>query len=180
MSDVLYNSGVFPDIQRSVRDRLASFSDFGGLALIMQYEGDIDSRIATALATMTEGMRQGCALLIATPAAEETGKNLPVVRLDPFGVTVSAVEDVIFNAGETGTGRRAMEWAILALRALKGWTPEGCSTPLHGWGNALGIGPGSGKRVIYNLTLRTRVDLLPLRHPGEYGYTDTIPPPARE
>ena len=31
---------------------------------------------------------------IATPAAEETGANLPTVRLDPFGVTVTAIGSV--------------------------------------------------------------------------------------
>jgi hypothetical protein len=164
------NSGVFPDIQRAVRDRLAAFDAFAGLSMVLQYEGEIDSRIAAALATLTPGMRQGCALLIATPAAEETGANLPFARLDPFGVTVSAVEDVIVNSGAGGTGRRAMEWAVLALRALKGWTPPGCGAPLRGWGDALSIGPGAGSRVIHNLTLRTRVDLAPLRLPGEYGY----------
>lgn len=164
------NSGVFPDLQRAVRDRLAAFDAFAGLEMILQYEGDIDSRIDTALATLADGMRQGCALLIATPAAEETGANLPLVRLDPFGVTVSAVEDVLINTGDRGSGRRAMEWAILALRALKGWTPPGCGAPLHGWGNALSLGGGSKARVIYNLVLRTRVDLVPLRLPGEYGY----------
>ncbi|HOR69063.1 MAG TPA: hypothetical protein PLY53_15745 [Planctomycetota bacterium] len=173
------NSGVFPDVQRAVRDRLASFSDFGGIALIMQYEGSIDSRIEEALAVMKEGCRPGAALLIATPAAEEAGPNLPTVRLDPFGVTVSAIEDTVFNAPPEGTGRRALEWAALALRALKGWTPPGCQKPLTGWGAALSLGPQSGNRVVVNLTLRTRVDLPPLRQPGEHGYTDTVPPPAR-
>jgi hypothetical protein len=166
----LLATGVFPDIQSAVRDRLAAFDVFSGLAMIRQYEGDIDSRIDTALATLTAGMRQGCAMLIATPAAEDTGANLPFARLDPFGVTVSAVEDVLINAGAGGSGRRAMEWAILALRALKGWTPPGCGAPLRGWGNALTLGGGSKTRVIYNLVMRTRVDLAPLRLPGEYGY----------
>jgi hypothetical protein len=53
------NSGVFPDVQRSVRDRLASFTDFGGIALIMQYEGSIEEKLDSALAAMQEGMRMG-------------------------------------------------------------------------------------------------------------------------
>ena len=174
-----FNSGVFPDIQAAVRDRLASFSDFGGLAMILQYEGSIDSKLDEALAVMSDGCRVGAALLIATPAAEETGANLPTVRLDPFGVTVTVIEDTTFNAPPDGTGRRAFEWAVLALRALKGWTPPGCQKPLTGWGTALSLGPQKGARVIVNLTLRTRVDLPPLRQPGEHGYTDTVPPPAR-
>ena len=173
------NIGVFPDIQAAVRDRLASFSDFGGLAMILQYEGSIDTRLETALAVMADGVRPGAALLIATPAAEETGANLPGVRLDPFGVTVTAVEDVNLNAPPDGTGRRAMEWAVLALRALKGWTPPGCNCPLKGWGNALSLGPSKGGRIVWNLTLKTAVHLPPLRLPGEHGYTDTVPPPAR-
>lgn len=173
------NSGVFPDIQKAVRDRLASFSDFGGLAMILQYEGSIDTRIDEALAVMTDGSRIGAAILIATPAAEETGANLPVVRLDPFGVTVTVVEDTVLNAPPDGTGRRAFEWAVLALRALKGWTPPGCQKPLTAWGRALALGPSKGSRVVWNLTLRTKVELPPLRQPGEYGYTDTVPPPAR-
>ena len=121
----------------------------------------------------------GVALLIATPAAEETGANLPGVRLDPFGVTITVVEDVNMNAPPDGTGRRALEWAVLALRALKGWTPPGCNCPLKGWGNALSLGPSKGSRIVWNLTLKTAVHLPPLRLPGEYGYTDTVPPPAR-
>jgi hypothetical protein len=35
---------VFPDVQSSVRDRLASFSEFGGLAMILQYEGSIETK----------------------------------------------------------------------------------------------------------------------------------------
>lgn len=173
------NSGVFPDVQASVRDRLASFSDFGGLAMILQYEGSLDTRISEALAVMTEHCRPGCALLIATPAAEDTAANVPVVRLDPLGVTVSVIEDTVFNAPPDGTGRRALEWAILALRALKGWTPPYCSKPLTPWGTSLSLGPSQGSRVIVNLTLRTKVELPLLRLPGEYGYTDTVPPPAR-
>jgi hypothetical protein len=173
------NSGVFPDVQTSVRDRLAGFSDFGGLAMILQYEGSIDTRIDNALAVMSEGFRPGVALLIATPAAEESLPNVPSIRLDPFGVTVTVVEDTFMNAPPEGTGRRALEWAVLALQALKGWTPPGCNTPLKGWGNALTLGPSKGSRVVWNLTLKTRVDLAPLRMPGEYGYTDTVPTPAR-
>lgn len=173
------NSGVFPDVQAAVRDRLASFSDFGGLALILQYEGSIDSKIDEALAVMTEGYRMGAACLIATPAAEESAANLPLIRLDPFGVTLSFVEDTTFNAPPDGTGRRALEWAVLALCALKGWTPQGCSKPLTPWGTALALGPSKGTRVIWNLTLRTKIELSPLRQPGEYGYTNTVPPPAR-
>lgn len=173
------NSGVFPDVQTAVRDRLASFSEFGGLAMILQYEGSIDTRLDTALAVMADGFRPGAALLIATPAAEENAPNLPMIRLDPFGVTVTAVEDVTFNAPPDGTGRRALEWAVLALRALKGWTPPGCTKPLTPWGTALALGPSKGSRVYWNLTLRTKVELAPLRQPGEYGYTNTVPPPAR-
>lgn len=173
------NSGVFPDIQKAVRDRLASFSAFGGLAMILQYEGSLDTRLDEALSVQTDGCRVGAALLIATPAAQESGANLPTVRLDPFGVTITAVEDTFMNAPPAGTGRRALEWAVLALCALKGWTPPGCQKPLTGWGNTIGSGPSKGSRVIENLTLRTRVDLPPLRHPGEYGYTNTVPPPAR-
>jgi len=173
------SSGVIPDVQAAVRDRLASFSEFGGLAMILQYEGSIDTRLDEALAVMREGFRPGAALLIATPAAEETGPNLPTVRLDPLGVTVTAVEDTVFNEPPDGTGRRAFEWAILALRALKGWTPPGCQKPLTGWGSAISLGPQQGSRVSVNLTLKTRVDLPPLRQPAEYGYTDTVPEPAR-
>jgi hypothetical protein len=173
------NSGVFPDVQASVRDRLASFSEFGGLAMILQYEGSIDTKIDEALAVMTDGFRVGAALLIATPAAEENAPNLATVRLDPFGVTVTVVEDTVLNAPPDGTGRRALEWAVLALRALKGWTPPGCTKPLTPWGRTLALGPSKGARVIWNLTLRTKVELAPLRQPGEYGYTNTVPPPAR-
>jgi hypothetical protein len=173
------NSGVFPDVQTAVRDRLASFSDFGGLAMILQYEGSIDTRLDEALAILSEGFRPGAALLIATPAAEEGAPNLPQIRLDPFGVTVTAVEDTTFNAPPEGTGRRALEWAVLALRALKGWTPPGCTKPLTPWGTALALGPSKGTRVVWNLTLRTKVELPPLRQPGEYGYANTVPPPAR-
>ncbi len=173
------NSGAFPDIQKAVRDRLAAFSEFGGIAMILQYEGSIETRIETALATMTEGYRTGVAFLIATPAAEDSLPNIPTVRLDPFAVTITVIEDVTLNAPPDGTGRRALEWAVLALRALKGWTPPECSCPLKGLGNALSLGPSKGSRVVWNLTLKTRVDLEPLRLPGEYGYTDTVPEPAR-
>lgn len=173
------NSGVFPDVQTAVRDRLASFSDFGGLAMILQYEGSIETKLEEALAVQTDGFRPGAALLIATPAAEENAPNLPQIRLDPFGVTISAIEDTLFNAPPDGTGRRAIEWAVLALRALKGWTPPGCTKPLCPWGTALALGPAKGTRVIWNLTLKTKVELPPLRQPGEYGYTNTVPPPAR-
>ncbi len=180
------NSGVFPDIQGAVRDRLASFSEFGGLAMILQYEGTVDTRMDEALATMTEGCRAtpaaaegganvatvrldgfGMITITGSPAAEESGANGSTVRLDPFGVTITAVEDVNLNAPPDGTGRRALEWAVLALRALKGWTPPGCDSPLTGWGNALTPGPSKGGRIVWKLTLKTAVELAPLRLPGE-------------
>ena len=164
------HAGEFPDIQKAVRDRLGAFPEFAGMALIMQYEGEVTSRIETALATLTEHARPGAALLIATPAAQETGANLPLVKLDPFGLTIAAVEDTILNAPPEGSGRRALEWAVLALRALKGWTPPGCNKPLTGWGTTLALAPSQGQRVIVNLTLRTAINLPPLRLPGEYGY----------
>lgn len=169
MTDLL-NTIEMPDVQAAVCARLASFAEFGGAAIIPQYEGSIDTRIESALATMTEGMLAGIALLVATPAAQETGANLPTVRLDPLGVTISVIEDVILNVPPAGSGRRALQWAVLCLRALKGWTPPGCQKPLTGWGTALALGPSQGSRVIINVTLRTRVDLLPLRLPDERGY----------
>lgn len=159
-----------PDVQSAVCARLASFGEFGGLAIIPQYEGSIETRIDEALATMADGRLQGVALLVATPAAQETGPNLPTIRLDPFGVTVTVIEDVTLNAPPQGSGRRCLEWAVLCLRALKGWTPDGCQKPLTGWGSGLALGPSAGQRIIWNVTLRTRVDLLPLRLPGEHGY----------
>lgn len=173
------NSGVFPDVQKAVRDRLASFSDFGGLAMLLQYEGSVDTRMEEALAVLADGMRSGVAMLIATPVAEEGSPNTPQVILDPFGVTVTVVEDTELNAPPDGTGRRAFEWAVLALCALKGWTPPGCLKPLTSWGRTLQVAPSKGTRVVWNLTLKTKVGLAPLRQPGEYGYADTVPPPAR-
>ncbi len=159
-----------PDVQSAVCARLASFGEFGGVSILAQYEGSIDTRIDEALATMAEGRLQGVALLVATPAAQESGPNLPTVRLDPLGVTVTVVEDTVLNVPPSGSGRRCLQWAVLALRALKGWTPPSCQKPLTGWGSTLALGPSQGQRVIWNLTLRTRVDLEPLRLPGERGY----------
>ena len=159
-----------PDIQAAVCARLASFPEFGGVAVIPLHEGSVETRVESALATSRPGSLAGIALLVATPAAEETGPNLPTVRLDPLGVTVQVIEDVIFNNPPAGSGRRALQWAVLVIRALKGWTPPGCQKPLTGWGSAIAGLPQEGQRVHINVNLKTRVDLPPLRLPGERGY----------
>lgn len=173
------NSGVFPDVQTRVRDRLASFSQFGGINMVLQQDGDIDSKIETALATLgSDTTRPGAALLIATPMADDPTSSIGI-KLDPYQVTVSCVEDTIFNTGDTGTGRRSLEWAILALAALKGWTPDGCLAPLIGYGKVITLTPSRGTKVICTVSLKTKINIPLLRHPGEHGYTDTPPPPAR-
>jgi hypothetical protein len=159
-----------PDVQAAVAARLASFPEFGGVSIILLNEGSVETRVDSALATMQSGRLAGIAILIATPVAEETGPNLPTVRLDPLGVTVQIIEDVIFNKPPTGSGRRALQWAVLVLRALKGWTPTDCQKPLTGWGAAIAGLPQEGQRVRINVNLKTRVDLPPLRLPGERGY----------
>lgn len=160
-----------PNLQRHIAERLTAFSEFGGIAIITQYEGSINTRIEEALATITPGYQPGLAILIATPAAQDPAPNVPAVRLDPFGVTLTIIEDAVLNEPPTGSGRRALDVAILTMRALKGWTPPHCQSPLTGWGNALTLAPSEGARIIWHVTLKTRIDLPPLRLPGEYGYT---------
>ncbi len=173
------NSGVFPDVQTAVRDRLASFSHFGGIRMVLQQDGDIDSKIETALAELGDDTtRPGAAYLIATPMADDPTSSIGI-KLDPFQVTVSCVENTVFNEGDAGTGRRSLEWAILALAALKGWTPAGCLSPLVGYGKALTLTPSRGTKVIWTVSLKTKINIPLLRHPGEHGYTDTEPEPAR-
>lgn len=173
MSDTnIYSTGVIPDVQKQVRDRLASFADFNGVALIMQYEGSIESRISEALSVMTEGCRPGIAVLIATPYLDESprSRNSPGLLIDPLAVSLAVVEDTIFNQAETGSGRRCIEWAILCVQALKGWTPTGCSKPLTGLGKTITLAPSQGSRVQNNVSLQTSVGLPLLRHQGEYGF----------
>ena len=170
---------LLPDIQQAIYQRLAAFPEFGGLAMILQQEGSIESRIDTALATISDGHQAGAALLIATPAANETGANAPIVRLDPLGITITAIEDTTLNETPEGTGRRALEWAVLVLRVLKQWTPPRCTRPLTAWGSAITLAPTRGSRVMVNVALRTKLELPLLRLPGEYGYVTPNPPPAR-
>lgn len=173
------NSGVFPDVQTAVRDRLVSFSEFGGINMVLQQDGEIESKIETALATLgSETTRPGAALLIATPMADDLTSSIGI-KLDPYQITVTAVEDTVFNAGSNGSGRRSLEWAILALAALKGWTPPGCTAPLIGYGKVITLTPSKGTKVIWTVSLRTKINIPLLRHPGEHGYTHTTPPPAR-
>jgi len=169
----IYSTGIFPDVQKQVRDRLASFPEFAGIALIMQYEGSVESRIEEALATMSEDCRPGAAILIATPYLDESPKsrNSPGLLIDPFAVSLAAVEDVVLNSGDSGTGRRCIEWAVLCVQALKGWTPSGCNKPLTGLGRTISLAPSQGSRVQNNISLQTSLGLPLLRHPGEYGYT---------
>ena len=173
------NSGVFPDVQTKVRDRIASFSHFGGINMVLQQTGSVDSRIEEALAALgDDNSRPGAAILIATPMADDPTSSIGI-KLDPFQVTISCVEDTFSNEGDLGTGRRSLEWAILVLAALKGWTPEGCLSPLQGYGKVITLTPSRGTKVIYTVSLKTKINIPLLRHPGEHGYTDTPPPPAR-
>jgi len=173
------NSGVFPDVQTNVRNRLASFSQFGGIRMVLQQEGNVDSKIDTALATLGDDTsRAGVVLLIAVPSVDDPTSSIGI-KLDPFQVTVTAIEDTFFNEGDDGTGRRAVEWAVLVLAALKGWTPEGCHAPLSGYGKVITLLPTKGTKVGYTVSLKTKVNIPLLRKPGEHGYTDTEPPAAR-
>jgi len=173
------NSGVFPDVQTNVRNRLASFSQFGGLRMVLQQDGNVDSKIETALATMgDETTRAGVALLIAVPSVDDPTNSVGI-KLDPFQVTVSVIEDTMINEGEDGTGRRAVEWAVMVWATLKGWTPEGCHAPLMRHGKAISLVATKGMRVGYTVSMKTKINIPLIRHPGENGYTDTEPPEAR-
>lgn len=169
------------DIQKLAETRLRQFPAFTGIRIILEREGDIGTKIATALKTAGGEFQPGAALIIGTASASIRGVQAPRLVIDPLSVTVTACESELFNKPPSGTGRRAGDLALEAASALLGWTPPGCSRPL-----SPGVSPHTG---VYNVqeasdnkgsavaavTLTTSLELPLLRLDGEYGYTNPTP-----
>lgn len=117
-------------IQHAAALRLSAFPAFRGLRVIQTDESDIDSKIDAALGGLSQGFTQGAAILIATPSAQIRKSNAPRLWADPVRLAVACFERPLLNTPPQGTGRHADAWALLAARALLGWTPPGCARPL--------------------------------------------------
>ena len=160
------------DIQKLVERRLRMFAAFSGVRIILQREGDIATRVETALRTAGGEFRPGTALVIGT--ASSSLRQIQAARLviDPLGVTVKAVEQEIFNKPPAGSGKRAGDLAVEAAAALAAWTPAGCGRPLSpsaGDSNIREASDGEG-RAVASFTMDTSLELPVLRLPGEHGY----------
>lgn len=160
------------DIQKLAETRLREFPAFTGIRIILEREGDIGTKIATALKTAGGDYQPGAALIIGTASASIRAVQAPRLVIDPLAVTVTACESELFNKPPSGTGRRAGDLALEAAAALLGWTPPGCSRPLAPLAteNVQEASDGKGSAVAA-VTLATSLELPLLRRPGEYGYT---------
>lgn len=164
------------DIQSLVNARLRDFPAFTGIRIILEREGEIATKIATALKTAGGDFQPGAALVIGTASASIRSIQAARLIIDPLSVTVTACENELFNKPPAGTGRRAGDLALQAGAALLGWTPPGCARPLAppAGENVQEAADGKGSAVAA-VTLTTSLELPLLRLPGEYGYTN----PAR-
>lgn len=163
------------DIQNLVERRLRLFPSFSGVQIILLREGDIATKVSTALTTAGCGFRPGTALVIGTASASLRQIQAARLVIDPLGVTVTAFEQEMFNKPPSGSGKRAGDLAVEAAAALVAWTPCGCSRPLApaaGESNIQEAADGKG-RAVAAFTLTTALELPILRLPGEYGYNAT-------
>lgn len=161
------------DIQTLVERRLRQFPEFSGIRIILEREGDIATKITTALKTAGGEFRPGTALLVETASASLRQVQAARVVVDPLGVAVTAFENDLFNKPPAGTGKRAGDLALEAAAALVGWTPPGCTKPVafRPGENVREASDGKGGAAA-TVALATAVELPALRLPGEYGYTE--------
>jgi len=165
------------DIQSLVERRLRQFPEFSGVRIILEREGDIATRVSTALKTAGGDFRPGSAIVIGTAAAGLRQVQAARLVIDPLGVEVTAFEQELFNKPPSGSGKRAGDLAAEAAAALTGWTPDGCGRPLApapGDSNIREAADGKGSAAA-SFSMATSLELPVLRLPGEYGY---VPPPA--
>ena len=160
------------DLQTLTASRLRQFAAFAGIRIILEREGDIETRVKTALKTAGGDFRSGVALVIGTASASLRQVQAARLVIDPLAVTITACETELFNKPPSGTGRRAGDLAIEAAAALTGWTPPGCLKPLAplAGDNVQEAADGKGNAVAA-VTLATAIETPALRLPGEYGYT---------
>ena len=162
------------DIQSLVERRLRQFPEFSGVRIILEREGDIATKISTALKTAGGEFRPGTALVIGTAAASLRQIQAARLVID-LGVEVTAFEQELFNKPPSGTGKRAGDLAAEAAAALTGWTPPGCGRPLApaaGDSNIREASDGKGSAAA-SFSMSTSLELPVLRLPGEYGYAAT-------
>ncbi len=163
------------DIQKLVESRLLPFPAFSGVRIILEREGDIATKVATALKTGGGAFRPGVALVIGTASARLRQIQAARLCIDPLGVTVTVFENELFNKPPSGSGKRAGDLACEAASALTGWTPPGCGKPLMpaaGEANIQEAADGKGGAVAA-FAMATSLELPLLRLPGEYGFTPT-------
>lgn len=158
------------DIQSLVEARLRQFAVFAGVRIILEREGDIGAKIATALKTSGGDFRPGTAILIGTAASSLRQVQAARLVIEPLRVEITAFENALFNTPPAGSGLRAGDLAIQAAAALTGWTPEGALRPLAPEGVIAEGADGKGGAAA-SVTLATAAEIPVLRLPGEYGYT---------
>ena len=159
------------DIQSLVERRLRQFPEFSGIRIILEREGDIATKITTALKTAGGECRPGTALVIETVSASVRQVQAARLVVDPLNVEITAFEHALFNKPPAGTGKRAGDLALEAAAALSGWTPEGCTRPLTfpAGQNVREAADGKGGAAA-SVLLSTAIEMPVLRLPGEYGY----------
>jgi len=160
------------DIQNLVERRIRSFPEFSGIRIILEHEGDIETKIDSALKTAGGDCKPGVALVIGT--ASGSIRQLQAARLviDPLNVSITAVECALFNKPPNGTGRRAGDLAVLAAAALIGWTPDGCGRPMgSSSGNNVKEAGNEKGDAAASVVLTTSLEMPLLRKPGEHGFS---------
>lgn len=165
------------DIQGLVERRLRQFPEFSGIRIILEREGDVETRINTALKTVGGAFRPGTALVVETASASVRQVQAARIVVDPLGVEITAFENALFNKPPSGTGKRAGDLALEAAAALCGWTPPGCTRPLafQPGENVREAADGKGGAAA-SVSLSTAIEMPALRLPGEYGYTAPAAP----
>jgi hypothetical protein len=106
-------------LQADITAILTATPELADAVVLADNEGDIEAKVARALAAIQGGptAKRGLAVVVLLPEVTETEQNLPgpplLVRCE-----IRTIEHVLVNRGTGGTGLRSSQAALATLAAL--------------------------------------------------------------
>ena len=156
-------------MQQAIVSRITAFSYFQNINVFYERLKNLDAEIEKALGTLSDTYSRGICILVLTPTGNDERENSPAASFDPFRVTVSVMEDPLFNMEDGGSMIPAADMGLTAYRCLKGFQPAFANAPLTPDSPTYSIAP-SDDLVVYEIRLKTKLVLPPLRLEGEGAF----------
>ncbi len=135
--------GVLSTIQSQIKDRLTADPHFSDIPVITEDRGDINTAINTAIGQI------GTCVIVLTPSADVRNANVPGPYFDRVGILVRTFETPTINRASTGTGKKAIDTAEIAVALLHQYSPVGEGGDIVATSPAIRIG-NDPKRLTYD------------------------------